>query len=57
MPASSALITADNPKGADIFFPNEIAGLTNFGKNLPKIDPKAPPDFFFYLCFAHSYIS
>ena len=47
MPASSALITADNPKGADIFFPNEIAGLTNFGKNLPKIDPKAPPDFFF----------
>ena len=46
----AASIAAINPKGANIF-PNEIAGLINFGNNLPKIDPKAPPDIisFFYL--------
>ena len=53
IPASAALIAADNPKGANMFFPTEIAGFINLGNNLPKIDPKAPPDFtnfLFVLC-------
>ena len=45
IPASAALIAALNPKGTNMFFPNEMAGLINFGSNPPKIDPKAPPDF------------
>ena len=28
-----------------MFFPDERAGFINFGKNLARIDPKAPPDF------------
>ena len=38
-------MAALNSKGANMFFPDEIAGFINFGKNLAKIDPKAPPDF------------
>ena len=32
IPASTALITADTPKGAKMFFPNETAGFINFDK-------------------------
>ena len=38
-------MAALNPKGANMFFPNERVGFINFGKNLAKIDPKAPPSF------------
>ena len=42
--ASVALIAADIPKVANMFSPNEITGLINFGNNLSRIDPKALPD-------------
>ena len=38
-------MAALNPKGANMFFPNERAGFINFGKNLARINPKAPPSF------------
>ena len=38
-------MAALNPKGVNMIFPNEIAGFINFGKNLARIDPKAPTSF------------
>ena len=38
-------MAAFNSRGAKMFFANEIAGFINFGKNLARIDPKAPPSF------------
>ena len=41
-----------------MFFPNEIAGFINFGKNLTSIDPKAPPSFNeFFICALLNFIS
>ena len=40
-----------------MFFPNEIAGLINFGNSLPKIYPKAPPDIIFLICALLNFIS
>ena len=47
-----------NPKSAKMFFPNEIAGFINFGKNLASIDPKAPPSFInLFICALLNFIS
>ena len=51
-------MAALNPKGANMFFPNEIAGFINFGKNLARIDPKAPPSFInLVICALLNFIS
>ena len=51
-------IAARRPKGVNTFFHNEIAGLVSFGKNLIKIDPKAPPDFIIlFICALLNFIS
>ena len=44
-------MAALNPRGAKMFFPNEIAGFINFSKNLAIIDPKAPPSQLFLLVY------
>ena len=47
-----------NPRGTNTFFPNEIAGFINFGKNSGKIDPKAPPSFNnLFICALLNFIS
>ena len=51
-------MAALNPRRAKMFFPNEIAGFINFGKNLAKIDPKAPPYFInLFICALLNFIS
>ena len=41
-----------------MFFPNEIAGFINFGKNLASIDPKAAPSFInLFLCALLNFMS
>ena len=51
-------MAALNPRGANMFFPNEIAGFIKFAKNLAKIDPKAPPSFnHFFIWALLSFIS
>ena len=47
-----------HPRGAKMFFPNEIAGFINFGKNLASIDPKALPSFInLFICVLFNFIS
>ena len=51
-------MAALNPKGANLFFPNERTGFTNFGKNPAKVDPKAPPSFInLFICALLNFIS
>ena len=51
-------MAALNPKGAKVLFPNERAGFISFGKNIAKIDPKAPPDFInSFICVLLNFIS
>ena len=58
MAASVADIAPLNPKGANMCFPNETAGVINFGKNLARIDPKAPPYFInLFICALLNFIS
>ena len=51
-------MAALNPRGAKMFFPNEIAGFINFGGNLASIYPKAPPGFInLFICALLNFIS
>ena len=56
--APVADIAALNSKGANMFFPTEIAGLINLGKNLPDDLPKKPPYCtIFIICALLNFIS
>ena len=55
---SILLIAADNPSGKPTFVNIEVAGFINFGKNLIKTDPKAPPDFIIlFICALLNFLS
>ena len=50
-------MAALNPGGAKMFLANEILGFINFGKNLARIDPKAPSDFInLFICALLNFI-
>ena len=56
--ASVADNAALSPRGAKMFFPNEIAGFINLSKNVANINPKAPPDFIIlFICALLNFIS
>ena len=51
-------MAALTPRGAKVFFPNEISGFINFGKNLARIDPTALPAFInLFICALLNFIS
>ena len=51
-------MAALNPRSAKMYFPNEIAGFINFGKNLHRIDPKSAPSFInLFICALLNFIS
>ena len=50
-------MAAVNPRGAKIFFLDEIAGFINFSKNLAYIHPKAPPFINLFICALLNFIS
>ena len=56
--SSVAEMAALNPRGDKMFFPNEITGFINLGKNLASIHPKAPPSFInSFICALLNFIS
>ena len=58
MAASVAVIAALNPRGANIFFPIDIAGFINFHKKIINNLPKFPPSFIIsFICTLLNFMS